>query len=93
MREELGELRGARACDEGVVSLEDERARRGREPLVQRATLSGATVSLALLNDLPAHLRAGIGARPTPTARWLVIIDVPADQTLFFAISPRGAIS
>jgi len=31
MREELGELRGARARDEGVVSLEHERARRGRE--------------------------------------------------------------
>jgi hypothetical protein len=31
MREELRELRDARARDEGVVSLEDERARRGRE--------------------------------------------------------------
>jgi hypothetical protein len=31
MREELGDLRTARAPDEGVVSLDDERARRGRE--------------------------------------------------------------
>ena len=31
MREELCELRDARARGEGVVSLEDERARRGRE--------------------------------------------------------------
>jgi hypothetical protein len=57
--------------------------------LVQRATPSEATVCLVLLTDLPANLRP----TPTATARWLVIIDVPEDQTLFFAISPRGAIS